>query len=150
VDPFALVPGAIATAADQLRGYERGALAGTGFGLANLELRFPLGTPGFGRGTWPLFLRRVHGALFVDAGDAFDLPGELPFAGHGLDADELRFSAGAELRLELVLGYHIRTDLRAGVARPLGALLGGGRAADRDAGLDPGEVVGFVTLGASF
>jgi hypothetical protein len=149
-DPLALLPGAIAMPPDQLRGYEDGDLAGTGFVLGNLELRFPLAAPRLGRSTWPLFLRRVHGALFVDAGETFDRPGELPFAGHRLDAEQLRFSAGAELRLEVVLGYYLRTDVRIGVARPLGALLGDGRAADRAAGLDPAEALLFVAVGPSF
>jgi hypothetical protein len=149
-DPFALLPGAAGSFADQLRGYETDSLAGTGFVLGNVELRFPLSAASLGRSTWPLFLRRVHGALFLDAGDAFDLPGEVPFAGHELDAEELRFAAGAELRLELVLGYYLRTDLRIGVARQLGALLGRGRAADRDAGLRLSDAAFFVTLGPSF
>jgi hypothetical protein len=150
LDPFSFLPGAAGTGADQLRGYPAGALAGTGFVLGNLELRFPLAAPTRGRSTWPIFLRRLHGAAFLDVGDAFDLPGELPFAGHDLDAEELRFSAGVELRAEIVLGYYLRTDLRVGVARPLGALLGRGRAADLDAGLDLPEAMVFVVLGPSF
>jgi hypothetical protein len=150
LDPLSFLPGAIPGSPDQLRGYETGALAGTGFVLGNLELRVPLGAPLFGRSTWPLFLRRVHGALFLDAGDAFDLPGELPFAGHRLDPEELRASAGVELRLEIVLGYHLRTDLRLGAARTFGAVLGRGRAADRALGLRTDPVVFFVVLGPSF
>jgi hypothetical protein len=149
-DPLAFVPGAIANPPDQLRGYETGAFAGTGFLLGNLELRFPLAAPRLGRSTWPLFLRRLHGAVFLDAGEAFDLPGELPFAGHRLDLEQLRFSAGAELRLEVVLGYYLRTDVRIGVARPLGAVLGHGRAADRAAGLDRADALVFVAIGPSF
>jgi len=150
IDPLSFLPGAFAAGADQLRGYAPGDLAGTGFVLGNVELRFPLAVPTRGHSTWPLFLRRLHGAVFLDAGDAFDLPGELRFAGHRLDAEEIRFAAGVELRAEIVLGYHLRTDLRVGVARPLGALLGRGRAADRDAGLDLAEAQVFVMLGPSF
>ncbi len=117
-----LVPGAFPASADQLRGYPSGALAGTGFVLGNAELRFPLAGLHRGKSTWPVFLSRLHGAVFLDVGDAFDLPGELPFAGHPLDAEQLRFSAGAELRTEIVLGYYLRADLRIGVATPLGAL----------------------------
>jgi hypothetical protein len=148
-DAFALLPGAVSSPTDQLRGYPQGAFGGTGFVLANVELRFPIAQPTRGRSTWPLFLRRVHGAAFLDVGDAFDMPGEIPFAGHGLSAEELRFGAGAELRLEVVLGYYLRTDVRLGVARPLGALLGDGRAADRALGLDD-EVAFYVTIGPSF
>jgi hypothetical protein len=150
LDPASLLPDAVVTPPDQLRGYERGALAGTGFVLGNLELRLPLAAPRLGRSTWPLFLRRVHGAVFLDAGDAFDRAGELPFAGHPFDLEELRFSAGAELRLEVVLGYSIRTDVRIGVAAPLGALLGRGREADREIGLPTDPAVVYVTIGPSF
>jgi Tol biopolymer transport system component len=144
-----LVPGAFPASSDQLRGYPPGALAGTGFVLANAEVRFPLVAPGRGRSTWPIFLSRVHAAVFLDVGDAFDRPGELPFAGHPLEAEQLRFGAGAELRTEIVLGYYLRTDLRIGIATGLGALLGDGREADRAAGIDAGTQV-YVTVGPSF
>jgi len=149
-DPLTLLPGSVSSPSDQLRGYPVGALGGTGYVLGNVELRFPLASPTRGRSTWPVFLRRAHAALFVDAGDAFDLPGELAIAGHRLAADELRFTAGAELRLEVVLGYYLRTDVRIGVARPLGALLGDGRAADRANGVDLAQAAFYVTIGPSF
>jgi dipeptidyl aminopeptidase/acylaminoacyl peptidase len=149
VDPLSLVLGAAAGAVtvtpDQLRGYPYGWLRGSGYLLGNLELRFPLASPERGHSTWPLFLRRVHGSVFVDAGDAFDLPGELPFAGHDLHLRELRFGAGAELSLELVLGYALRTDLRIGVARALGRPLDG---VWREPGADAVNV--YVSLGESF
>jgi outer membrane protein assembly factor BamA len=144
-----LQPGNILVGSNQLRGYASGALGGTGFVLGNLELRTPFGAPLAGRSTWPIFLRRVHGALFLDAGDAFDRPGELPFSGHAFSWREVRASTGAELRLELVLAYSLRTDLRVGVAQPLGAVLGSGRAADRAIGLSDGVTV-YVVLGPSF
>jgi hypothetical protein len=149
-DPFAFIPGAITESRSLLRGYPSGALGGTGFVLGNLELRLPLATPAAGRSTWPVFLRRLHAALFVDGGDAFDRPGQVPLAGHHLSAEQLRFSAGAELRLEVALAYFFLTDLRLGAARPLGALFGGGRAADRAAGIDDPAVAIYFTVGASF
>ena len=149
-DAFSLLPSAVSAPSDQLRGYARSTFGGTGFVLGNVELRVPLAEPTRGRSTWPIFLRRTHGALFLDAGDAFDRPGEVALAGHRLAADELRFGAGAELRLEVVLGYYLRTDVRIGVARPLGALLGRGRAADRDLGLRIDPAVVYVTIGPSF
>lgn len=149
-DPLTLLPGTYTLPASQLRGYPVGALVGTGFVVGNLELRFPLAAPSRGRSTWPLFLRRVHGALFVDGGDAFDLPHQVPLAGHALSAEQLRFSAGAELRLEVVLGYYIRTDLRLGVARPLGALFGTGRAADRALGLDLPALAWYLAFGSTY
>jgi hypothetical protein len=150
-DVLSLVLGGASSPADALRGYEPGFLEGTGFVLGNAELRFPLAAPLLGRNTWPLFLRRVHGSVFVDVGDAFDRPGEPPLAGHRLSADELRLGAGAELRLEIVLGYHVRTDLRLGAARAFGAFLGDGRAADRRrTGETPPDVYPYVILGGAF
>jgi outer membrane protein assembly factor BamA len=144
-----LLPGAFPSTPDQLRGYPAGALGGTGYVLGNVEVRFPLLDPSRGKSTWPVFLSRFHGAVFLDVGDAFDLPGELPFAGHPLEASQLRFSTGAELVTDLVLGYYVQTQLRIGVAVPLGALLGSGRDADRAAGIDAATQV-YVTLGPSF
>jgi hypothetical protein len=149
-DVLSLALGTITFPANQLRGYPAGAYGGTGFGLGNLELRFPIVSPTRGYSTWPLFLRRVHAALFMDAGDAFDLPGQVVLAGHKASWDEVRFSVGGELRAEVVLGYYLRTDLRFGVARPLGALFGAGRAADEAAGLKLPEVVFYFTVGQSF
>ena len=151
-DPVGQLLGGASAGADSLRGYGAGVLEGTGFVLGTAELRFPLSDVGLGWSTWPVFLRRAHAAVFADVGDAFDRPGEVTLAGHGLAADELRAGVGAELRLELVLGYFLRTDLRLGVARALGAVLGDGRAADearlrQDA---PGEVQAYVTLGQAF
>ena len=137
-----------ASAPDALRGYPTGSFEGTGFVLANGELRFPLGAPGLGRTTWPIFLRRVHGAVFADLGETFDRPGEPVLAGHELAVDELRLGVGAEVRLELVFGYYVTTDLRVGLARAMGAPFGGWRAAD--AQLSPDEVSPYVLFGASF
>ena len=149
-DVTALLPGAIAAPSNQLRGYPTGALGGTGYVLGNLELRLPIAEPTRGRSTRPIFFRRVHGALFLDSGDAFDLPNQVAIAGHPLSADELRFSFGGELRLEVVLGYYLTTDIRIGVARPLGAALGAGRAADAALGIRLPEVAWYVTIGPSF
>jgi len=151
-DPLSALLGFGGLGADSLRGYPSGALDGTGYVLGTLELRFPLAAILRGRTTWPVFLRRAHGAVFADLGDAFDLPGEVELAGHPLRADELRAGVGAELRLELALAYHLVTDLRLGVARALGAVFGDGRAADEARlGNDaPDAVQVYVTIGVPF
>ncbi|HET6438222.1 MAG TPA: BamA/TamA family outer membrane protein [Anaeromyxobacter sp.] len=130
---------------DELRGYPVGFLEGTGFALANAELRFPIASPEFGHTTWPIFLRRVHGAVFADLGDAFDLPGNLPFAGHRFAFDQLRLGAGAELRLELALGYFAVTDLRLGAGHAFGRVLHG---ESSERGVAP--VVFHAILGGAF
>jgi hypothetical protein len=131
---------------DQLRGYPAGLFAGNGVALANLELRFPLASPGWGHSTWPAFLRRVHGALFVDAGETFVHGTERGYAGRDFRWDRLRLGAGAELRLETVLAYWLVADLRIGVARGLGRPFRG-----ESPGQDPyAEWQGYVTFGPSY
>lgn len=135
--------------ADELRGYQVGSLIGNGFVLANTELRFPIARPELGRTTWPLFLRRLNGALFLDAGDAFQVGSQPPLDTHSLSLDQLQFGAGAELRLELFLAYYLPVELRLGVAQGLGPLLAswhGGRLQT-----DPRATTqGYLTLGAAF
>ncbi|WP_242393548.1 BamA/TamA family outer membrane protein [Anaeromyxobacter oryzisoli] len=144
-DPLSLLLGTVAAPTDQLRGYPYGWLLGTGFDAASLELRFPIASPGWGHSTWPLFLRRLHGAAFADLGDAFDLPGELPFAGHGFSWQELRLGAGAELRAEVVLGYWLPADVHLGLAHAFGRVF---RGESREAGVDPLTV--YLTVGPAF
>ena len=121
-----------------LRGYSPGELGGTGFYLGTVETRFPIASPQVGHDTWPLFLRRVHGAAFLDAGEAFDMPGQLPVAGMGASIKDTRFGVGAELGLEMVFGYSLLTDIHLGVATPLGPVFAGGRGADlRELGTAP-------------
>ena len=106
---------------DVLRGYPSGALAGSTLENGSLELRFPLAVLERGYRAWPVQLRRLHGALFLDAGQVVPAPpsGGAPFGA----VRDLRFGAGGELRAELVLGYVLRTDVRLGLARGLGRLL---------------------------
>jgi hypothetical protein len=144
-DVVALLLGSSLPSTDELRGYPAGWLEGTGFALANAEVRFPIATPELGHTTWPVFLRRIHGAVFADLGDAFDRPGTLPFAGHPFRTDELRLGAGLEARLELALGYFAVTDLRLGLAHAFGRVFHG---ESREPGV--AEVTGYVVLGSAF
>ena len=84
---------------------------------ATVELRFPIFAPELGHSTWPLFLRRVHAAVFADVGEAFVQGTERGYAGPDFHWERLRVGAGAELRLETALAYWILTDVRLGVAR---------------------------------
>ncbi len=110
---------------DQLRGYPTGLFEGNGTLSASVELRFPLFAPELGYSTWPVFLRRVHGAIFADLGEAFVQGTERGYAGPDFHWKRLRAGAGAELRLETALAYWLLTDIRLGVARGLGKPLGG-------------------------
>ena len=134
------------TPSDLLRGYAAGQFAGNGTLSATLELRFPLFSPELGRSTWPVFLRRVHGALFADFGEAFVQGTERGYSGPDFHWKRLRMGAGAELRLETALAYWLLTDLRLGVARGLGRPLG-----NLSPTQDPYAIwQWYLTLGPSF
>ena len=55
-----------------LRGLSEDAIVGTRAAVVNVDYRFPLLQIERGVGTWPAFARVLHGAVFVDAGHAWD------------------------------------------------------------------------------
>ncbi len=137
--------GAFPAQADELRGYPSGAFAGPTLVSTTTELRFPMFAPQLGHSTWPLFLRRVHGALFLDAGAAFYTRDGAMGRRLG-NLERLRFGAGGELRLEVLLGYQLIADVRLGVARGLGPLLSSSPKPP-----DPlAETQVYLTVGESF
>jgi outer membrane protein assembly factor BamA len=93
-----------------LRGFSGDAFHGTAYALATAEYRFPMFDVETGPWTLPVYLRRLHGAVYVDSGDAFT------FSRHDF---RLHTGAGAELRAEVVLGWILPTDVRLGCARAL-------------------------------
>jgi outer membrane protein assembly factor BamA len=96
-----------------LRGYPANVDVGDGYFTASAEYRFPLLELEQGIESLPLHLTRMYGAVYVDAGDAFDefFPG----------VSDVRTSIGAELRLRFLLGYYGLFIVRAGYARGLSA-----------------------------
>ncbi len=93
-----------------LRGFVGDAFHGTAYALGSVEYRFPILDIDRGAWTLPLYLRRLHGAVYTDVGDAFTFRrGDF----------HLHAGAGAELRAEVVLGWILPTDLRLGCARGL-------------------------------
>jgi len=93
-----------------LRRYPVNSFRGQKAGLASLEYRFPITNIERGSGTTPFFSRRPHGAVFAEAGNAWDGPF------HGSD---LKRSVGAEARLDMYLSYFIPITLRLGIATGL-------------------------------
>src|SRR5262249_3868414 len=93
-----------------LRGFARDAFHGTAYALGTAEYRFPLANIERGPWTLPVYLPRLHAAVFADVGDAFTFDG---------GAFQLHAGAGAELRGEVVLGWILPTDLRLGCAHGL-------------------------------
>jgi Tol biopolymer transport system component len=95
-----------------LRGYPENEFRGRKVALASLEYRFPILNIEHGGGQTPFFLRRLHGAVFGEAGNAWD-EGAL----HG---DDAKRAAGAELRLDLDFAYgYLPMTIRIGFARGL-------------------------------
>jgi Tol biopolymer transport system component len=81
-----------------LRGVAPEDVLGTRAAVANLDFRFPLARFQRGAGTWPIFFRALHGAAFVDAGEAWDST---------FRAADLRTSTGA-VSLDLVVSTTCR------------------------------------------
>jgi Tol biopolymer transport system component len=110
------MPGDITLSIDDrevyLRGYPLNQFRGQNAALASLEYRFPIVNIEDGSGQMPVFFRRLHGAVFAEAGNAWD-----EGAFHGEDAKR---SVGAEARFDMDLAYGlIPVTLRLVVAKGL-------------------------------
>jgi hypothetical protein len=91
-------------------GLMRGGLGGNTHGdhlvVGNAEYRLPLAVIERGHGTWPLFLRTIHGSVFADAGQvrAEDRAGE-----------GWTRAFGGELSVDVVAGYALPMTATVGV-----------------------------------
>jgi Tol biopolymer transport system component len=95
-----------------LRGYPPGALVGDGFGLITAEWRFPVLEIQQGFNTFPVFVDRVRGLVFLDQGLVFrDFP----------RGANLKRGVGAELLVDVELFLALPFTGRLGVARGLDA-----------------------------
>lgn len=112
-----------------VRGFEDEVAAGGRIASASVEWRQPLWRVQRGTGTWPIFLRTVHAAVFVDAGHAWT---------GAFSADRLKASVGAESSLDTVVGFRLPLTVTAGVARTYDRFTGRG-----DTGV-------YVRIGPSF
>ena len=104
----ALIDNLRASSTGYLRGYPVRHVTGTQFHLANLELRQELWNIERGISTLPLFIRRMHVAGLLDAGDAFD---------DELDPSRVKVGAGGALRLDFTMGFGMPGSLELGYAR---------------------------------
>jgi hypothetical protein len=99
----------------RLRGYRQGQFAGNDFNLVNVEYRTPLWYTDRGISTLPIFMRSLAGAAFFDYGAAYDrLDLKDPLA-------SFHAGVGAELWVELFVGYYVSANLRFGLAKGLDA-----------------------------
>jgi hypothetical protein len=83
-----------------LRGYPPGYRAGDYIAFSTIELRMPVLNIQKGPGTFPVFARQLHGALFAEAAAVWN-------DGESLNQEIADPSAGVELRVDLNLGYKI-------------------------------------------
>jgi hypothetical protein len=90
-----------------LRGFPADSFAGRNVVLLNGDYRWPIARPQRGHGTWPLMIHTVHGALFIDAGHAWN---------QSFHAKDLQTSFGGELSFDVVAGYFFRLTTTVGVA----------------------------------
>jgi outer membrane protein assembly factor BamA len=116
-----------------VRGYETGVLRGDSAALASLEYRFPLWQIERGPATYPIFFNRLLGDVFYDTASAWNHNG----GGRAFRDGNTISSAGAEVGLDLVLGFFAPLRYRVG-------------AAYRFDEPDKGSVGFYVTLGSSF
>lgn len=113
-----------------LRGFPLDAFAGRRVAVANLEYRLPISRIEQGVGTWPAFLRTIHGAAFLDAGHAWS---------DGFRMADIKTSAGLEVSADVVLGY----------ALPLTLTVGGAYGHD-GAGRESSGSTAYVRIGRAF
>ncbi len=101
------------TGGRQLRGHPPAVASGRSYVVSSAQYRFPIWDADIGFGTLPVYLRRVKGVAFADAGTATD--------GYLRDADQFLVGTGGEVLVEMVFGYYLRGNLRLGYARGLDA-----------------------------
>ena len=89
------------------RGGNGSLVAGSRIAVGNVEYRLPLALIERGHGTWPLFLKSVHAAAFVDAGRV---------TGSTATSVAWRHAAGAELSLDGVAGFAMPFTASVGAA----------------------------------
>lgn len=97
----------------RLRGYKPGQFAGNDFNLLNVEYRTPIWYVDRGVSTLPAFVRTLSGAAFFDYGAAYDrIDLQDPLA-------LFHAGVGAELWVDLFVGYYVSGNLRIGFAKGL-------------------------------
>lgn len=90
-----------------LRGYSPRARVGSQYQLLNVEYRFPITQVRRGVSTFPLFIQRIYGDVFADVGHA----------GFGrFNLDRVAVGAGAELFVDILVGFFIPFTVRVGYA----------------------------------
>lgn len=110
-----------------LRGYPSGTFVGRRIVNGNIEYVLPASEIGAGFGTFPLFLRNLELAAFFDA-MAVDGAGFNTKRGGYIRSHLREFytGAGAEIRLNTTMGYHLPLAITTGLYYGLNSDYGGG------------------------
>ena len=95
-----------------LRGYPVNSVVGDSYQFVSAEYRAPLVRVERGYETFPTYFRQLWGAVFVDAGNAYQ--------GRFRPTD-LRVDVGAEMNLGLNIFYYAETQLKLGYAHGFSA-----------------------------
>jgi WD40-like Beta Propeller Repeat len=90
-----------------LRGVEDDEVIGRHAAVVNVDYRVPLRRFDRGWGTVPIFARVLHGAVFADVGHAWDTR---------FKASDLTASLGAELSLDVLVGFQFPLTVTTGAA----------------------------------
>jgi Tol biopolymer transport system component len=93
-----------------LRGYPANKYRGQKVGLATMEYRFPIQNLESGVGNMPFFFKRLHGAAFAEAGNAWD---------DVFNRKDVKRSVGAEASMDMTLGYFLPVTVRLGLYKAL-------------------------------
>jgi outer membrane protein assembly factor BamA len=93
-----------------LRGYPANQYRGRKVALLSTEYRFPVRNLEFGFSNTPFFFKRVHGAVFAEAGNAWDT---------SYSSRDVKRSVGLEARLDMSLAYGLPITVRAGLVQAL-------------------------------
>jgi hypothetical protein len=91
-----------------LRGYPVNQYRGQKAGLISAEYRFPVKNFEKGFSNTPFFFKQLHGAVFAEAGNAWDA---------AYSSQDLKRAVGFEARMDMSLAYALPITLRMGVAR---------------------------------
>jgi hypothetical protein len=93
-----------------LRGYPVNQYRGQKVGLLSAEYRFPVKNLEKGFSNTPFFFKRVHGAVFAEAGNAWD---------GAYSSSDLKRAVGLEARMDMSFAYNLPITVRVGFAKAL-------------------------------
>lgn len=93
-----------------LRGYPVNQYRGQKVGLMSAEYRFPVRNLEEGFSNTPFFFKRLHGAVFAEAGNAWDA---------AYSRSDLKRAVGLEARMDMSLAYSFPVTVRLGIAKAL-------------------------------